>query len=354
MSKDKINTLHKSVKPYANANNKKSTIQLLNTIPPLLLVWTLAYLSLSVSIWLTIGLALIASGFIVRTFIIFHDCTHGSFYNSKSKNDVLGTITGVLTSFPYKKWKREHAIHHASSSNLDKRGVGDIWVMTVEEYTNASRWQRIAYRLYRNPIVMFGLGPLFLILVSNRFNRKDAKKKERNNTYLINFLILTLAAVIIFLLGWKAFLLVHGLSLYMAGALGIWLFYIQHTFEDSYFEEESDWNYVKAAVDGSSYYQLPRVLQWLSGNIGYHHVHHLAPRVPNYNLEEAHETTPPLQHATTITIKTSLDSLRYRLYDPESKLFITFGEFKRRNRMVTTKAKQALLKPTSRTSMQSK
>ncbi|MGM8366636.1 fatty acid desaturase [Virgibacillus sp. W0181] len=354
MSKEKTVTLHKSVKPYANANNRKSTVQLLNTIPPLLLVWTLAYLSLSVSIWLSIGLAIVASGLLVRTFIIFHDCTHGSFYNSKKKNDILGTITGVLTSFPYKKWKREHAIHHASSSNLDKRGVGDIWVMTVEEYTNSSKWQRLAYRLYRNPLVMFGLGPFFLILISNRFNRKDAKKKERNNTYLSNFLLVALCGVIIIFLGWKAFLLVHGISLYMAGALGIWLFYIQHTFEDSYFEEESEWNYVKAAVDGSSYYQLPRILQWLTGNIGYHHVHHLAPRVPNYNLEEAHETTPPLQYATTITIKTSLDSVRYRLYDPESKSFITFGELKRRTRLAASESKQSVLKPTTRASIQSK
>lgn len=354
MYKDKTITLHKSVKPYANANNKKSTIQLLNTIPPLLLVWTLAYLSLSLSIWLSIALAAIASGLLVRTFIIFHDCTHGSFYHSKKKNDILGTITGTLTTFPYKKWKREHAIHHASSSNLDKRGIGDILVMTVEEYENASKWQRIAYRLYRNPFVMFGLGPLYLILISNRFNRKDAKRKERNNTYLINFLLLTLSGLLIFFLGWQAFLLVHGVSLYMAAAFGIWLFYIQHTFEDSYFEEESEWNYVKAAVDGSSYYQLPKILQWLTGNIGYHHVHHLAPRVPNYNLEEAHEKTPPLQYATTITIKTSLDSLRYRLYDPERKSFITFGEYKRRTRAMTTTAKQSVLKPTNKASIQNK
>lgn len=354
MSKEKTINLHKSVKPYANANNRKSTIQLLNTILPLLLVWILAYSSLSVSIWLSISLAILASGLLVRTFIIFHDCTHGSFYNNKRKNDVLGTMTGVLTSFPYEKWKREHAIHHASSSNLDKRGVGDIWVMTVEEYSQASKWQQLAYRFYRNPFVMFGLGPLYLILISNRFNRKDAKKKERHNTYLINFMLIVFSGLIIFFLGWKAFLLVHGVSLYVAAALGIWLFYIQHTFEDSYFEEESEWNYVKAAVEGSSYYQLPPIFQWLTGNIGYHHVHHLAPRVPNYHLEEAHETTPPLHYATTITIKTSLDSLRYRLYDPQNKLFITFGEFKRRKKVAQKKLGQKQLNPTNRTSIQGK
>lgn len=354
MSKDKTINLHQSVKPYAKANNRKSTLQLLNTLPPLFLIWALAYLSLSISIWLSIGLAVLASGFLVRTFIIFHDCTHGSFYNNKRKNNILGTITGVLTSFPYEKWKREHAIHHASSSNLDKRGVGDIWVMTVEEYTQSSKWQRLAYRLYRNPIVMFGFGPLYLILIANRFNRKDAKKKERNNTYLANFLLIALCGSIVFFLGWQAFLLVHVVSIYTAGALGIWLFYIQHTFEDSYFEEETEWNYVKAAVDGSSYYELPRILQWLTGNIGYHHVHHLAPRVPNYNLEEAHETTEPLKYATTITLKTSLDSLRYRLYDPESKLFITFGDFKRRERIDRIISRQAKIKRATRASIQSK
>lgn len=353
MSKDKTVTLHKSVKPYANANNRKSTIQILNTILPLLVVWVLAYLSLSVSVWLSIGLAIIAAGFLVRTFIIFHDCTHGSFYHNKKKNDTLGTITGVLTTFPYKKWKREHAIHHASSSNLDKRGIGDIWVMTIEEYENASKWKQLAYRFYRNPIVMFGLGPFYLVLISNRFNRDDAKKKERNNTYLINAILLALCGAIVFLLGWKAFLFVHVISVYTSAVLGIWLFYIQHTFEDSYFEEESEWSYVKAAVDGSSYYELPPILQWLSGNIGYHHVHHLAPRVPNYNLEEAHVQTPPLQSVTTITIKTSLDSLRYRLYDPDSQLFITFGELKRRKHQAKNKANKISLKP-ARTNIQSK
>lgn len=331
--KEKTKKLHNSVKPYAFANNRRSTIQIINTILPLIMTWVLAYWSMSISYWLTVGLSILAAGLLVRTFIIFHDCTHGSFYHNKKKNDILGTITGVLTSFPYEKWKREHAIHHASSSNLDKRGVGDIWVMTVEEYSNASTWERFTYRFYRNPFVMFCLGPLYLILISNRFNQKNVKKKERINTYIVNVLFFSFFAVIIVTQGWLAFLLVHCISLYVAAMLGIWLFYIQHTFEDSYFEEESEWNYVKAAVDGSSYYQLPKFLQWLTGNIGYHHVHHLAPRVPNYNLEAAHETTPPLQYATTITLKTSLDSLKYRLYDPEKKSFITFGNYKRRKRI---------------------
>ena len=287
-------------------------MQIVNTVPPFLILWFLAYQSLSVSIWLTLGISVIAAGFVIRTFIIFHDCTHGSFFKNRKANDIVGTITGVLTLFAYEKWKREHAIHHASSSNLDKRGVGDIWVMTIDEYVEASKWQRLAYRLYRNPFVMFVFGPLFLVLISSRVNRKDARKKERNNTYLNECdSRCCYIQVMILLVGWQAFVIVQGSIMFIAGALGIWLFYIQHTFEDSYFEEESDWDYVKAAVDGSSYYKLPRILQWATGNIGFHHVHHLSPRVPNYNLEEAHESTPPLHQATTITIKSSLKSITF-------------------------------------------
>ena len=328
MSKEKTMKLHKNVAPFAKSDKKKSIIQLVNTIPPLFIFWFLAYQSLSVSIWLMLPFAIIAAGFVIRTFIIFHDCTHGSFFKDRKANDIVGTITGVLTLFAYSKWKREHAIHHASSSNLDKRGVGDIWVMTVEEYVEASKWTRFAYRLYRNPLVMFGFGPLFLVLISSRFNRKDARQKERNNTYLTNTILVVLYTLMILLIGWQAFVIVQGTIMFVAGALGIWLFYIQHTFEDSYFEEESEWDYVKAAVEGSSYYKLPKVLQWATGNIGFHHVHHLSPRVPNYNLEVAHESVPPLHNATTITIKTSLASLKYKLYDPKKKGFVTFGEVK--------------------------
>ncbi|WP_432362428.1 fatty acid desaturase [Sporosarcina sp. UB5] len=328
MSKEKTMQLHKEVAPYAKSDLKKSVIQLMNTVPPIFLLWFLAYQSLSVSIWLTIGIAVIAAGFVVRTFIIFHDCTHGSFFKNKKANDIVGTITGILTLFPYEKWKREHAIHHATSSNLDKRGVGDIWVMTIEEYVEASTWQRFMYRCYRNPLVMFGLGPIYLVLIIGRINRKDARRKERMNTYLTNVVLVALYSIIVLLVGWQSFLIVQGSIMFVAAALGIWLFYIQHTFEDSYFEEESEWDYVKAAVEGSSYYKLPKVLQWATGNIGFHHVHHLAPRVPNYNLELAHESTPPLHMATTITIKTSLESLRYKLYDPNNKQFITFKEVK--------------------------
>ncbi|AIF44816.1 fatty acid desaturase [Virgibacillus sp. SK37] len=328
MSRQKQAQLRKSVASFANSDMKASIMQLINTILPFFLLWFLAYQSLSLSIWLSVALSVIAAGFVIRIFIIFHDCTHGSFFKSSKANRIVGTITGIITLFAFEKWKRSHAIHHATSGNLDKRGTGDVWVMTVEEYVQASVWERLAYRLYRNPIIMFGFGPLYLFLLSNRFNRKGAKRKERINTYLINVSIVVIYALLIWLVGWQAFLIIQLPILFVSGALGIWLFYVQHQFEDSYFENEDEWDFVKAAVDGSSYYKLPKVMQWLTGSIGFHHVHHLSPRVPNYHLEKAHESTPPLQKATTITLATSLKSIRFRLYDEATRSFVTFKEVK--------------------------
>lgn len=325
---EKTKQLRKDVAPFAKSDAKKSIQQIINTIIPLLVLWAAGYMIASTSILASIGLSIISAGFVVRAFIIFHDCTHGSFFKSKKANDIIGLITGVITSFPYEKWKREHSIHHATSSNLDKRGIGDIDMMTVEEYLEASKLQRLWYRFYRNPFVMFGLGPLYLVLIANRINRKDAKNKEKLNTFLTNGLLLIISASLIFFFGWASFLAVHGTTLFIAGSLGIWLFYIQHTYEDSYFEQNSEWDYVKAAVEGSSYYKLPKLLQWVTGNIGFHHVHHLAPRVPNYYLEKAHTEIPPLHMATTITLKTSLESLRYKLYDQKKYKFVTFKELK--------------------------
>lgn len=333
---EKKNQLRKDVAQFAKSDTRKSVMQLINTLGPLLILWVIAYQTIAISPWITVGISTIAAGFVVRTFIIFHDCTHGSFFKNKKANDIIGFWTGVLTSFPYEKWKREHTIHHATSSNLDKRGIGDIDMLTLEEYEASSKLRRLGYRMYRNPLVMFGLGPLYMVLVLNRVNRKDAKAKERKNTYLTNITVVAICAAMIYLVGWQAFLLVQGTTLFIAGALGIWLFYIQHTYEDSYFENDAEWDYVKAAVEGSSYYKLPRVLKFLTGNIGFHHVHHLSPRVPNYNLEKAHEEVKPLQKATTITLVTSLESIRYKLYDEENQKFVTFREASERLRMKNT------------------
>ncbi len=314
--------------PYEKSDTWHSVRQLINTLVPFIMLWFLAYQSLSISYVLTLALAVIAAGFQIRIFIIFHDCCHHSFFKNRTANKIIGTITGVLTFFPYNQWQHSHSVHHATSSNLDKRGTGDIWMLTVEEYIASPFWTRVAYRMYRNPFVMFGLGPIYVFLITNRFNRKGARLKERMNTYITNLAIVALAAVLCWALGWQAFLLVQGPIFLISGSMGVWLFYVQHTFEDSYFEEDADWEYVKAAVEGSSFYKLPKLLQWLTGSIGYHHVHHLSPRVPNYKLETAHNDTEPLQNVPTITLATSLSSLKFRLWDEQNKKFVGFKDIK--------------------------
>ncbi|WP_028609333.1 fatty acid desaturase [Paenibacillus harenae] len=334
MTEPKHAQLKKTVAPFEKSDLKSSIRQLINTLAPLVLLWCAAYYSLSVSYWLTLAIGIVTSGFVIRTFIIFHDCCHGSFFNNKKANDIVGTITGVLTLVPYQQWKNSHAIHHATSSNLDKRGVGDLWILTVEEYAAASFFRRMAYRMYRHPLVMFGLGPIGVFMIQYRFNRKGARRKEKRNTHLTNFLIVALYALLCWAIGWQAFIMVQGPIFFVSGLLGIWLFYVQHQFEDSYFENEDEWSYVKAAVDGSSYYKLPKVLQWITGNIGFHHVHHLSPKVPNYFLEQAHNATPPLHKATTINIKESLESLQFRLWDEQNKKFVSFRGIKQRLRKI--------------------
>lgn len=330
MNIQNLKELRKAIAPFEKSTAKSSIRQLINTLVPFFALWILAFYSLQISYFLTFPITLIAAGFLIRIFIIFHDCCHYSFFKNRRANRILGTLTGILTMFPYMKWQHSHSVHHATSSNLDKRGVGDLWMMTIDEYEAASFFLKIKYRLYRNPIIMFGLGPIYEFLIMNRFNRKDAKKKERMNTYITNLIIILLIFVLGTTLGWSSFLLVQLPIFLVSGMMGVWLFYVQHTFEDTYFEEDAHWDYVKAAVEGSSYYKLPKWMQWLTGNIGYHHVHHLSPRVPNYKLEEVHEKTEPLRNVPTITLLTSLQSLKFRLWDEENKKFISFYEYKKR------------------------
>lgn len=329
--------LKKSMSPYEKTKLPISIRQMANTLIPLVLLWYASYLSLNVSYWLTLPLAVLTGFFVIRTFIIFHDCCHGSFFSNKKANDIVGIITGVITHVPYMQWKNSHAIHHATSSNLDKRGVGDLWIMTVDEYESATKLQKFYYRMYRNPFVMFVLGPFFVFLLQYRFNRKGARRKERMNTYLMNVLIVAMYALLTWAVGWQALLLVQIPVFYISGALGIWLFYVQHQFEESYFEHSDEWSYVRAAVDGSSYYKLPKVLQWLTGNIGFHHVHHLSPKVPNYLLETAHNETAPLQKATTIGIKESLLSLKVSLWDEQNHRFVSFRQAKKESQRIAKK-----------------
>lgn len=328
MSKHDQKMLRKQVAPYENSETRNSVLQLVNTFLPFIAVWFLAYKSLSISYLLTLSLAIIGAGLLTRIFIIFHDCCHYSFFKNRRANDILGTITGIITIFPHRKWQHSHSVHHATSSNLDKRGVGDIWVLTVDEYLSAPLWTKVSYRLYRNPFIMLILGPIYVFLLKNRFNRIEARGKERINTYITNLAIAAIVSLFCLTIGWENFLLVQGPIFLISGSIGVWLFYVQHTFEDSYFEPDEHWNYVKAAVEGSSFYKLPKVLQWFTGNIGFHHVHHLSPKVPNYKLEEVHNNTKPLQNVPTITLSTSLSCLKFRLWDETGKKFVTFKYLK--------------------------
>lgn len=319
-----LNGWKRDIEPYQTSNIVKSLWQLVNTIVPFSLLWCGAYFCLSISYWLTLLLTVPAAGFLVRTFIIFHDCGHHSFFKSRRANDIVGTFTGFLTFFPYHQWKYEHSVHHAGNGNLNRRGMGDIKTLTVDEYIKLSSFRRLFYRLYRNPFVMFGLGPIFLVLIQYRFNRQGAGRQERFNTHLTTLVLLGMAALGCWGLGWEQFLLVEGPILYLAGMAGIWLFYVQHQFEDSYFEKAENWNYVNAALKGSSFYKLPRVLQWMTGNIGFHHIHHLGPRVPNYNLQRMYKQIKYLQDVPTVGLFSSLRSLRFRLWDEDKRKFTGF------------------------------
>jgi acyl-lipid omega-6 desaturase (Delta-12 desaturase) len=317
------------VAKYQQPSLPRATWQMVNTFGPYALLWYLMYLCRPISWWLVVPLAVLAAGFVVRIFIIFHDCGHGSYFKSSRANDIVGFIAGVLTLTPYYHWRWEHNIHHASSGHLDKRGIGDIWTMTVQEYLEASRWKRFSYRLARNPFVLFIMAPLYLFLIRQRFPSPNANKRERHSVYWMNLGILGMVAGLSFLLGLKAYLLIQLIITAVAGAAGVWLFYVQHQFEDVYWERGENWDYTKAALEGSSFYKLPKILQWFSGNIGFHHIHHLSARIPNYNLERCHDADPLFQQVKPITLPGSLKSVTFRLWDEQRRKLVGFSHLKK-------------------------
>jgi omega-6 fatty acid desaturase (delta-12 desaturase) len=286
------------------------------------------YLCRPISWWLVVPLAILAGAFLVRVFIIFHDCGHGSYFKSTWANNLVGFITGILTFTPYYHWRWEHAIHHASAGHLDKRGTGDVWTMTVEEYLNSSRWKKFSYRLARNPFILFVIAPLYLFALQQRFPALRANRRERHSVYAMNAAILGMAVALSWIFGLKAYLLIQLIILMVAGSAGVWMFYVQHQFEDVYWERGEDWSYVSAALQGSSFYKLPRVLQWFSGNIGFHHIHHLSPRIPNYYLEKCHRANPLFQQVKPVTMMSSLKSFTYRLWDEKRKKLVGYGHLK--------------------------
>lgn len=318
----------RSVAKYQHPSSARALWQLLDTFVPYGLLWVLMYFSLEVSWWLTLPLAALAGALLVRIFIIFHDCGHGSYFKSRWANDTVGFISGVLTFTPYYHWRWEHAIHHGSSGNLDQRGIGDVWTMTVQEYLESSRWRRFAYQLARNPLVLFVITPLTLFVIEHRFPSPKASRRERESVWWMNLALLGVAALLSWVFGTWAYLLIQLAVMSVAGAGGVWLFYMQHQFEDAYWERGDNWNYAEAALRGSSFYKLPRLLQWFSGNIGYHHIHHLSPRVPNYNLQKCHEADPLFQQIRPMTLASSLKSLPLRLWDEKAKRLVGYGRMR--------------------------
>ena len=316
------------VAKYQEPSFWRSVWQITNSLVPYAVIWYLMYLSLSVSYWLIVPLVILEAGFLVRVFIIFHDCGHGSFFKSRKANDFWGFVTGVVTLTPYYLWRWEHAVHHASSGDLDRRGMGDVWTLTVQEYLESSRWKRFAYRLARNPIILFVIAPAALFLIKHRLPSPGASKRERHSVYWTNLALLGLVSTMISIFGWKAYLLIQVSVVSIGGTAGVWLFYVQHQFEGVYWERREDWDYTEAALKGSSFYKLPRVLQWFSGNIGFHHIHHLSPRIPNYNLEKCHKAEPLFQTVPPVTLFSSLKSFTFRLWDEQRHRLISYRDLR--------------------------
>jgi acyl-lipid omega-6 desaturase (Delta-12 desaturase) len=315
-----------ALEPYAQADRRRSLFFVVTSALPYLALFGLMNLSLGISYLVTLALAIPAAGFLVRTFIAFHDCTHGSFLGSKRANRWLGTSLGLLLFTPFECWKHHHAVHHASAGNLDRRGVGDVLTLTVAEY-QARGWRgRLAYRLFRNPLVMFGLGPIFALVVQPRIVPRAVRPRIRRGVRATNVALLVLVGGLCWLMGWRNYLLVQAPTIMLAGAAGIWLFYVQHQFEDAYWESAASWSYTDAALRGSSYLKLPKVLQFFSGNIGFHHVHHLSARIPSYNLPRAHNENPILQSVPTVSMTDGLRAVRLKLYDQDSRQMVSFGQ----------------------------
>jgi omega-6 fatty acid desaturase (delta-12 desaturase) len=321
---DARRTWKQAVAAYQNPDLRRSLWQLANSVVPYVVLWYVAYRLLAVSYLLTLATSVLAAGFLVRVFIIFHDCGHGSFFRSKAANDTVGFITGILTLTPYFDWRHEHALHHATAGDLDRRGRGDVWTMTVEEFRTASFWHRVGYRLYRNPLVMFGVGPLYVFLIKQRLPRPGSGARERMSVHLTNLALAVVLAALAATVGLKAALLVQLPIMAISGAAGVWLFYVQHQFEEVYWQRSGQRDYVEVALNGSSLFALPRVLQWFSGNIGFHHIHHLSPRIPNYRLEKCYREQPVFQSVQRITLLGSLRTLRLRLYDEQARRLVGF------------------------------
>lgn len=319
----------KLVAPYRGGTTQRSLVQFFTTLFGFGSCCALSLWTLSLGMWWpALLVALPGAGFLVRIFIIQHDCGHGSYFPSQRANDLLGTLCGILMMTPYYEWRRSHAIHHAGSGNLAARGVGDVYTMTLQEYRGLGFARRLQYRAFRNPLVLFVIGPIFVFYIIHRIpgalTHTKGPLKERLNVHLTTLGGLVVFSAEIWAFGWQGFLLAFALPAYVAAAAGIWLFYVQHQYEDVYWRHADQWDYETAGLEGSSYYRLPRILQYFSGNIGFHHIHHLAPKVPNYELERCYRENPYFQNALTLTLWESLKTMQLKLYDEETRKMVGF------------------------------
>lgn len=306
---------------FAHPDLRKAIWQIINTFIPYFLLWgIMIYLVRNgFSYWFTLAIAILAAAFLVRIFIIFHDCCHGSFFVSRRANTIIGYLTGILTFTPFEQWRSSHAKHHMTAGDLDRRGTGDVWTMTVAEFQASSPKTQLQYRLYRHPLVMFILGPIYIFLLSNRFSYKHDRTHERRSVAITNLGLLAWIISMSLLISLKTFLLIQLPVIYLASILGVWLFYVQHQFETVYWARHEEWNRFKAAMEGSSFYQLPKILQWFSGNIGLHHIHHVRSSIPNYNLQKCYDSVPELRTVAPLTLKKSLKSIRMNLWDEQQR-----------------------------------
>jgi omega-6 fatty acid desaturase (delta-12 desaturase) len=304
------------------------------TLAPLVALWAAMWALMHVSYWLTLALALPAAGFLVRLFLIQHDCGHGAFFRHRAINDWVGRVFGIVTLTPYDYWKRTHATHHATAGNLDRRGLGDIVTLTVGEYLALSWPKRLRYRLYRHPLVMFGVGPTYLFLLQHRapLGLMSAGWQPWLSTMSTNLGGAVVVALLMWLIGPAPFLLIHGPIFVLAATIGVWLFYVQHQFENTRWAHEAQWSLPEAALHGSSYYDLPMVLRWFSANIGVHHVHHLSSRIPFYRLREVLRDYPELGTISRVTLWQSLRCVNYTLWDEDAQRLISFGALRRKLR----------------------
>jgi acyl-lipid omega-6 desaturase (Delta-12 desaturase) len=326
--------LTRSLAGYRNPDHGRSVVEILITVVPFILLWLLMWWSLRIGHGIYLLLTVPAAGFLVRLFMIQHDCGHGSFFRHRLVNDWVGRVIGVFTLTPYDFWRRAHGIHHATSGNLDHRGTGDIDTLTVREYLAMSRWRRLGYRLYRNPIVLFGVGPIYLFVLRQRlpFGLMGAGWVTWVSTMATNGAIALVVAGMVWWIGLGPLLLVHLPIVAIGGAIGVWLFYVQHQFEHTIWSDDRNWRFSTAALYGSSHYELPTVLRWFTANIGVHHVHHLCSRIPFYRLPLALRDHPALENVGRITMGQSLACVRLVLWDEATRRLITFRELRSRFR----------------------